>query len=73
MFLAYGKKDDYDAKTLVKMLQKKTGVPADSITGVQVSDAYSFFNVGKKDADAVLSSLNKEKGARPIVEIAKPK
>lgn len=71
MFLAYGKKDDYDKKSLLKMLQKQTGIPKDKISGIQLSDAFSFFNVDKRDAELVLKTLNKDKGKRPLVEIAK--
>jgi ATP-dependent RNA helicase DeaD len=71
MFLAMGRKDDLDEKGLLKMLKKKTGLDHEKFTGVRLSDAFSFFNVSNKDADIVLSSLNKDKSKRPLVERAK--
>jgi len=71
MFLALGKYDDLDVKGLLKMLKKETGIAPEKISGVQISDAFSFFNVSEKEADLVLKTLNKDKKARPIVERAK--
>jgi len=71
MFLALGRKDDFDEKGLLKMLKKKTGLDNEKFTGVKLSDAFSFFNVSNKDADLVLKSLNKDKSKRPLVERAK--
>lgn len=71
MFLALGKKDDLDEKGLLKMLKKKTGLDHEKFTGVKLSDAFSFFNVSNKDAEIVLTSLNKDKSKRPLVERAK--
>ena len=71
MFLAIGRKDELDEKGLLKMLKKKTGLDHEKFTGVRLSDAFSFFNVSSKDAEIVLSSLNKDKSKRPLVERAK--
>jgi len=71
MFLALGKYDDLDVKGLLKMLKKETGIAPEKISGVQISDAFSFFNVSEKEADLILKTLNKDKKARPIVERAK--
>jgi len=71
MFLALGKYDDLDVKGLLKMLKKETGIAPEKISGVQISDAFSFFNVSEKEADLVLKTLNKDKKTRPIVERAK--
>ncbi len=71
MFLALGKYDDLDVKGLLKMLKKETGIAPEKVTGIQISDAFSFFNVSEKEADLVLKTLNKDKKARPIVERAK--
>ncbi|KAF0153587.1 MAG: ATP-dependent RNA helicase DeaD [Ignavibacteria bacterium] len=71
MFLALGRKDELDEKGLLKMLKKKTGLDQEKFTGVRLSDAFSFFNVSNKDAEIVLSSLNKDKSKRPLVEKAK--
>lgn len=71
MFLALGRKDELDEKGLLKMLKKKTGLEKESFSAVKLSDAFSFFNVSNKDAEIVLSSLNKDKNKRPLVEKAK--
>ncbi len=71
MFLALGRKDELDEKGLLKMLKKKTGLDQEKFSGVRLSDAFSFFNVSNKDAETVLTSLNKDKSKRPLVERAK--
>jgi superfamily II DNA/RNA helicase len=71
MFLAMGKKDDLDANDLLKFLKKKTGITAEKITGIQINDAFSFFNVPLKDADHVLDTMNANSKKRLLVERAK--
>jgi len=74
MFLALGKKDDLNPKELLLMLKKKANVRPDLVTGIQISDAFSFFNVPPKESEIILSKLNsKDKSKRPIVERAKGK
>lgn len=74
MFLALGKKDDLNPKELLMMLKKKANVNPELVTGIQISDAFSFFNVPPKESEIILSKLNsKDKGKRPIVERAKGK
>ncbi|MCX7876614.1 MAG: DEAD/DEAH box helicase [Melioribacteraceae bacterium] len=71
MFLALGKYDDLDVKSLLKMLKKETGISPEKISGVQISNSFSFFNIDEKDVQLVLKTLNKNKKDRPIVERAK--
>ncbi len=72
LFLAMGKKDDLTPKDLLNMLKKKAGVNPEKISGIQISDAFSFFNVPPKEADIILVALNsKSRNNRPIVERAK--
>ena len=71
MFLALGKKDNLDPQGLLKMLKKKANIDPDKITGIQISDAFSFFNITPKESNIVLEKLNKEGGQRPIIERAK--
>lgn len=71
MFLALGKKDNLTPGELLKMLKKKANVAGEKISGIQISDSFSFFNVTPKEADQILESLNRDGGKRPIVERAK--
>ncbi len=73
MFLARGKKDDLTPQELLKMLKKKANVEGSKVTGIQISDAFSFFNVPPKEADIIIEKLNRDKDKRPIVERAKGK
>jgi len=73
MFFARGKKDDLTPQELLAMLKKKANVDPSKVTGIQISDAFSFFNVPPKDADFILQKLNRDKDKRPLVEIAKGK
>jgi ATP-dependent RNA helicase DeaD len=71
MFLSLGKKDELTPKGLIKLVRKKAKIDDDDITGIQISEAFSFFNVPKKDADTIIEKLNKGKNDRPLVERAK--
>ncbi len=73
MFFARGKKDDLNPKELLTMLKKKANVDPSKVTGIQISDAFSFFNVPPKEADIILEKLNRDGDKRPIVERAKGK
>jgi ATP-dependent RNA helicase DeaD len=73
MFLARGKKDDLTPKELLNMLKKKANVDPGKVTGIQISDAFSFFNVPPKEADIIIEKLNRDGDKRPIVERAKGK
>lgn len=71
MFLSLGKKDDLSPKGLLKMLNKKTKIEPEKVSGIQISESYSFFNVPKKEADSIIEKMNKGKNDRPLVEKAK--
>lgn len=72
MFLALGKRDDLNVKELLNMLQKKANISPDKVSGIQIFDAYSFFNVSQKESEIVLERLNsRDRNKRPIVGRAK--
>jgi ATP-dependent RNA helicase DeaD len=71
LFFARGKKDDLSPRDLLKFLKKKTGIPPEKVSGIQISGAYSFFNVPSREADIILQKLNKDSDDRPIIERAK--
>ncbi|GAB4132656.1 MAG: DEAD/DEAH box helicase [Ignavibacteriales bacterium] len=71
LFCALGKKDDFDLQSFLGYISKKTGIPKEKISGTQLSDAFSFFNVYPEDLDKVMKKLNGKKADRPLVEIAK--
>jgi len=71
LFCALGKKDDFNLQSFLEFLNEKTGIPKGRISGTQLSDAFSFFNVMPEDLDTVMKKLNKKKSARPLVEVAK--
>ena len=71
LFCALGKKDDFNLQSFLEFLNEKTGIPKERISGTQLSDAFSFFNVMPEDLDTVMKKLNRKKSARPLVEVAK--
>lgn len=72
MFLAKGKIDDFNARTMVAFLENETGVRGNKINNVKVLEKFSFFTVSSNDCNTIMSHFKKfSKGKRMLVEIAK--
>jgi ATP-dependent RNA helicase DeaD len=69
LFIALGKLDNMTPRTLVEYIREKSGVPGRFINDVKVMEKFSFISVSERDADRILSALNKEsKGKRMLAE-----
>jgi len=74
LFIAKGKNDGMDARSLVNFIQKSTGVDQRKIDDVRVFDGFSFFAVPFQDAENILHSFQKSAGGkRSLVSRAKEK
>ncbi len=72
LFIAKGKKDNFDTNQLVKYIVKESGIKASKIKDVQVLDKFSFITVDFKEAEIIIHAFkNKKIGRRKIIEIAK--
>lgn len=73
LFFSQGKKDGLTAPALLKILKKKAKIDSEKITGIQISETFSFFNAAPKEAEIIIQKLNQNKEDRPLVELAKSK
>jgi ATP-dependent RNA helicase DeaD len=72
LFIAKGKKDNFDSNQLVKYIVKESGIKASKIKDVQVLDKFSFITVDFREAEIIIQAFkNKKIGRRKIIEIAK--
>ncbi len=74
LFIAKGRADNMDPKSLVNFIQRETGVDQRHIDDVKMFDAFSFFAVPFEDAEKVLHVFQKQSGGkRSLVTRAKDK
>jgi ATP-dependent RNA helicase DeaD len=74
LFIAKGREDRLDPKSLVDFIQKETGVDQRRIDDVRMFDSFSFFAVPFEDAERVLRVFQKSAGGKKsLVTRAKDK
>ncbi len=72
LFIALGRKDEMTPKLLVNHIEKKAGVSARLIRGVQIYDNFSFANVPFEEAEQIISAFrNQGRNNKPLVVKAK--
>ncbi len=72
LFIAKGKKDNFDKTKLIKYLVEESGLTSNKIRDVRVLDNFSFITVGYKEAEIILHAFkNKKIGRRKIIDYAK--
>ncbi|MFI3314078.1 MAG: DEAD/DEAH box helicase [Rikenellaceae bacterium] len=72
IFIAKGRLDGMDARSLVDFVRKESGLSNGCINDVKVLNEFSFVTVPFEEAERVTRALNKSDGGeRPIAEIAK--
>jgi len=72
LFVALGKKQNYNAQKLVKMVQDKVSIKNSQIDGVHVLSNFSFINVPFGKAEKIIENFTKP-GQRPLITHAKQK
>ena len=74
LFIAKGKNDGTDQRSLVDFIVKKVNIDPAKISNVKILDAFSFFAVPAEDAGTILDFFQAEAGeGRPLVSKAKRK
>jgi len=74
LFIAKGRDDGLDPRSLVDFIQKETGVEGRKIDDVKLFEAFSFFAVPFEDAEKILHVFQKQSnGRRSLVSKAKEK
>jgi ATP-dependent RNA helicase DeaD len=74
LFIAKGRNDNFDPRSLVDFIQRETGVEQRRIDDVKMFDAFSFFATPFEDAEKILHIFQKQSGGRrSLVTRAKEK
>ncbi len=74
LFIAKGRNDNFDPRSLVDFIQRETGVEQRRIDDVKMFDAFSFFAAPFEDAEKILHIFQKQSGGRrSLVTRAKEK
>ncbi len=66
LFVALGKKDQYNAKKLVDLVLSRVSLKPGQISDIQVMDKFSFITVPFEKAEKIVKSF-KQKGRRPLI------
>ena len=70
LFVALGKKDEINAKKLVKLIMSRVSVEPKYIRDIQVMDKFSFITVPFEKAEKIVVSF-KKRGQKPLITHAK--
>jgi hypothetical protein len=75
LFIAKGRNDGMDSRSLVDFISDETGTDSSLISNVKVLDAFSFFAVPNDEAGKILDYFQEKAGeeGRPLVSKAKRK
>ncbi len=72
LFVAKGRKDGYNVKKIIDLIQSEVMIPSYKIRDIRIFDAFSFVSMPFEEAEQLLYSLNKKsKRRRPLVTLAK--
>jgi ATP-dependent RNA helicase DeaD len=73
LFVAMGRNRNMQARDIVQLIERESGVPASRIQDVVVRDNFSFITVPFKEAELIIEAFQRKKtGSRSLVERAKP-
>jgi len=70
LFIALGKKDKINAKTLVELIKSKVPIQQSQIKDISIMDKFSFITVPFDQAEQIVISF-KERGRKPLISHAK--
>ncbi len=72
LFVAKGRKDGYNVKKIIDLIQSEVKIPSYKIRDIRIFDAFSFVSMPFEEAELLLYGLNKKsKHKRPLVTRAK--
>jgi ATP-dependent RNA helicase DeaD len=73
LFIAKGRKDGFDVKKIIDLIQTEVDVKAFDIKEIKIFEAFSFVSMPFEEAETLIYSLNaKSTNRKPLVEHAKP-
>ncbi|MCM8530121.1 MAG: DEAD/DEAH box helicase [Lentisphaeraceae bacterium] len=70
--LSKGTNDDFNGKSIIQFIEKKSGIPNRLINGLNLKRDYCTFKVPTKDAEAVINKLNRRvasNDSRPMARV----
>ncbi|MDH4130126.1 MAG: DEAD/DEAH box helicase [Spirochaetota bacterium] len=73
LFVALGKKDGMNIKSLVNLIKKQVHIDEKHIQEVKIFDIYSFITTPFKEAEIILKAFKMKNNGRPIIKRAKAK
>ncbi len=72
LFVAKGRKDGYNVKKIIDLIQSEVKIPSYKIRDIRIFDSFSFVSMPFEEAELLLYGLNKKtKHKRPLVSRAK--
>ncbi len=71
LFIALGKKDKINPRTLLELLYTHAKTPARKVKDIRILDNFSFITVPFDEAETILRSINKDSRQRPLITRAK--
>ena len=71
LFIALGKKDNMNPKSLLELLHTKAKTPARKVRDIRILDNFSFITVPFDEAEIIMRTINKGGGERPLITKAK--
>ncbi len=73
LFIAKGRKDGFNVKKLIDLIQKEVDIQSFKIRDIRIFDTFSFVSMPFEEAEHLIYGLNsKSKGRRPVVSHARP-
>lgn len=74
LFIAKGRVDGFDVRSLVNFVQDQTGVAQNKLDDIKILDNFSFFAAPFEDAEEIIRNFKKlAKGGKSLVSKAKEK
>jgi ATP-dependent RNA helicase DeaD len=71
LFVALGKRDGMDPRSLLELLHTKAKTPARKVRDIRILDNFSFITVPFDEAEIIMRTINKGDGERPLITKAK--
>lgn len=73
LFVALGKKDGYNPRKMLELLNTQAKTPARKVKDIRILDNFSFITVPFDEAEIIMRTINKDDRQRPLITRAKNK
>lgn len=71
LFVALGKKDGYNPRKLLELLNTECKTPARKVKDIRILDNFSFITVPFDEAEIILRTINTDQKRKPLISRAK--